>query len=88
MKLINFLTNQKSFQMKKFTVTLTFTNIKAEDALAAAKIVADNFLDDPCRLTFFVKNEETKEVEDIEGLYDDDEEDDWEDEDFDEGDED
>lgn len=71
--------------MKTFTVTLTFTNIKAEDALAAAKIVADNFLDDPDNLTYFVKNEETKEVEDIEGLYDD--EDDWEDEDFDEDDE-
>lgn len=67
--------------MKSFTVTLTFTNIKAEDALAAAKIVANNFLDDPDNLTYFVKNQETKEVEDIEGLYDDNDDEDWEEED-------
>lgn len=67
--------------MKTFTVTLTFTNIKAEDALAAAKIVANNFLDDPDNLTYFVKNQETKEVEDIEGLYDDNDDEDWEEED-------
>lgn len=67
--------------MKTFTVTLTFTNIKAEDALAAAKIVANNFLDDPDNLTYFVKNQETKEVEDIEGLYDDNDDKDWEEED-------
>jgi len=64
--------------MKSFTVTLTFTGIDAENALAAAKIVAKNFLDDPDSLTYRVINEKTKGFEDIEGLYD--EEDDWEDE--------
>jgi hypothetical protein len=77
--------------MKSFTVTLVFESIKAEDALAAAKIVADNFLDDPDELSYRVMNEETKAVEDIEGLYDEEEywEDEYDDEDWeDEGDED
>lgn len=64
--------------MKSFTVTLTFTGIDAENALAAAKIVANNYLDDPDELSYRVINEGTKEFEDIEGLHD--EEEDWEDE--------
>lgn len=64
--------------MKTFTVTLTFTGIDAENALAAAKIVAENFLDEPYELSYRVIDEKTKGFEDIEGIYD--EEDDWEDE--------
>jgi len=73
--------------MEKFTVTLTFTNIEAENALSAASFVAHHFLYDPDSLTYNVMNEATKEVEDIEDLYDEDDED-FDDEDCEDEDED